>query len=113
MLNKSFIAQDADTVTVEDTLLTDIACDRLEPFVNETTATLQQKSIYNNAEPKGLFDDIKCPRCGAKYFTVGPPHCTAVYYPPIYKDGVNINPDRNITKTSYTCFECGHRWVEE
>jgi hypothetical protein len=32
--------------------------------------------------------------------------CTAMYYPPIYKDGVNINPDRNISTTVCLCLEC-------
>jgi hypothetical protein len=32
---------------------------------------------------------------------------TCVYYPPIYKDGVNINPDRNTCTTHCTCLNCG------
>lgn len=32
---------------------------------------------------------------------------TAMYFPPIYKDGVNINPDRNITTCVCQCLTCG------
>ena len=38
---------------------------------------------------------IKCPNCGKSYYKVKYSTVTAVYYPPIYKDGVNINPDKN------------------
>lgn len=31
---------------------------------------------------------------------------TAMYFPPIYKNGVNINPDRNITTTVCRCLNC-------
>lgn len=51
--------------------------------------------------------EVKCPKCGAIgcyqecYKT-----CTAVYYPPIYENGVNINPDGNITTTVCRCTKC-------
>ena len=48
---------------------------------------------------------------------------TAMYYPPIWKDGVNTNPDGNITTTEAHCCEChydftikeqfGKEWTEE
>ena len=60
----------------------------------------------------GIYNNIKCPKCGAKYFEVGSSYCTAVYYPTIIKDGVDINPNRNKSVTTYTCCECGHRWEE-
>ena len=50
--------------------------------------------------------DIKCPKCGQSYFMEKYSVSTAVYYPPIYKDGVNINPDRNITTTVCVCLNC-------
>lgn len=49
---------------------------------------------------------IKCPKCGKSYYTEKYTTCTAMYYPPIYKDGVNINPDRNISTTVCVCLEC-------
>lgn len=50
---------------------------------------------------------IRCPHCSESYYMINNSECTAVYYPPIYKDGVNINPDRNITTTHCTCMNCG------
>ena len=49
---------------------------------------------------------IKCPNCGASHYSEGPSFRTAVYYPPIWKDGVNTNPDRNVTTTEAHCCEC-------
>lgn len=49
---------------------------------------------------------IKCPNCGKSYYREEYTVCTAMYYPPIYKDGVNINPDRNISTTTCFCLEC-------
>ena len=119
LLNNSFITHDPNTVygEVTDSLpterLTTLTCDRLTPFTNETTCELSVDHLMNMAEGgKGIYDSIKCPKCGAKYFTVGPSVSTLAYYPPIIKDGVNINPDRNKAVTTYTCCECGHRWEQ-
>lgn len=49
---------------------------------------------------------IRCPYCGESYYMENYSSCTAVYYPPIYKDGVNINPDRNAKTTHCTCMNC-------
>lgn len=59
-----------------------------------------------------LHDKVKCPYCGGAYFAVGPTFTTAVYYAPIYKDGVNINPDHNKSITKYECLKCGRFWEE-
>ena len=50
---------------------------------------------------------IKCPNCGASHYSEGPSMCTAVYYPPVWKDGVNVNPDMNTRTTEAHCYECG------
>ena len=50
---------------------------------------------------------IKCPHCGESYYQEGVTTCTAMYFPPIYKNGVNINPDRNISTTHCKCLACG------
>lgn len=47
-----------------------------------------------------------CPHCGESYYMENYSTRTAAYYPPIYKDGVNINPDRNITTVHCTCMNC-------
>lgn len=69
---------------------------------------------YDNCveKPASIYDGIKCPICGSTHFVVGPSVSTCVYYPPIIKDGVNINPDRNKCTTSYECCNCGNRWSE-
>lgn len=109
LLNNSFITQDPDTVYSEVT--DSLSTDRLTPLANETTCDLSVDHLMNMAEgASSIYDNIKCPKCGAKYFEVGPSCCTLAYYPPIIKDGVNINPDRNECVTTYTCCECGHRW---
>ena len=48
-----------------------------------------------------------CPHCGESYYMENYSATTALYYPPIYEDGVNINPDRNTTTTYCTCLNCG------
>lgn len=111
LLNNSFITLDPDT-SIVDGSISSISCDRLTPLANETTADCIVGHIDNMINGGGIYSDIKCPKCGASYFEVGPSVSTCVYYPPIIKDGVNINPDRNKLTTSYTCCECGHRWKE-
>ena len=113
-LNNSFLTQEHDEAILNVTdSLTDISCDRLTPFTNETTCELSVDHLMNMVEGAGgIYNNIKCPECGAKYFEVGPSTSTCVYYPPIIKDGVNINPDCNKSVTTYTCCECGHKWEE-
>ena len=54
-----------------------------------------------------MITNFKCPNCGESYYTVGPSDVTAMYFEPIYRDGVNINPDRNTITTEVTCLGCG------
>lgn len=97
ILNKSFITDDPDTiygetVSVDDLQnLVDITCDTIMPLPNEHT----------------LIGHTKCPHCGESYYTKMYSESTAVYYPPIYKDGVNINPDMNKVTTHCRCLNCG------
>lgn len=51
--------------------------------------------------------NYRCPYCNESYYMEKSNECTAVYCPPIYKDGVNINPDRNKITTHCTCMNCG------
>ena len=48
-----------------------------------------------------------CPHCGESYYMEKYSTCTALYFPPIYKDGVNINPDKNTTARHCKCMNCG------
>lgn len=52
-------------------------------------------------------ETIVCPRCGKSHYKQGPTLCTAMYFAPVMQDGVNINPDRNVSTTECMCLECG------
>lgn len=72
-------------------------------------------SDIDNCEPSICLANVnianttgrKCPHCGKSYYTELYGTSTAVYYQPIYKNGVNINPDRNQTTTVCECLNCG------
>lgn len=49
---------------------------------------------------------INCPNCGKSYYKELFNASTAMYYPPIFKDGVNINPNGNINTTYCQCMNC-------
>lgn len=50
---------------------------------------------------------IHCPHCGKSFYEELYSTRTALYYPPIYKDGVNINTDCNKSTTYCRCLNCG------
>ena len=54
------------------------------------------------------MNNIKCPHCGKSYYMERYSTVTAMYYPPIYKNGININPDRNITTRVCQCMNCSN-----
>lgn len=53
-----------------------------------------------------LSMNYNCPHCGKSYYTTGPTIVTCLYYPPVYRNGVNINPDRNTHTTQCQCLNC-------
>lgn len=55
----------------------------------------------------------KCPNCGKSYYTGGETISTLVYYQPIYKDGININPDKNSIIMKLHCLECNTNWQQQ
>lgn len=57
-----------------------------------------------------LNEIIKCPKCGESYYQELYSTCTALYCPPVYKDGVNINSDTNKVTTTYRCCNCGEEF---
>ena len=62
---------------------------------------MSKEVIYTGPIPQ-------CPRCEKPTVrTEGFSSITAAYYPPIYdENGVNTNPDRNSTTSSYNCNGC-------
>ena len=61
-----------------------------------------------NPEAKGLYDNIRCPYCGANHFALGYSVTTAMYCPTIIKDGKDVSVNKNQSTTHCTCCEC-HR----
>lgn len=76
------------------------------PFVTGL-CTAEDLTVTTEAVTTCTNPDVKCPHCGESYYTVLYSDSTCVYYPPIYKDGVNINPDHNTTTTHCQCMNCG------
>ena len=62
--------------------------------------------IDNMVHGTSIKGNIKCPHCGESYYTELYGTSTALYCPPIYKDGVNINPDTNTSSTRCRCLNC-------
>lgn len=72
---------------------------KVETNLSEVTVcTLEHKTPINTR---------CCPHCGESYYMENNSMSTCVYYPPIFKNGVNINPDRNKTTVNCTCMACG------
>ena len=66
-----------------------------------------KSSLYKGNTTKEEFSMLKCPRCESTDPIIeGYSTTTAVYYPPVWENGVNINPDGNVTTTNYTCGKC-------
>lgn len=77
-----------------------ISLDDVKTVLDNTTTTLSTVSTP-------IKSNIKCPHCGESYYAERYSESTCVYYPPIWKDGVNINPDRNKITTHCKCLNCG------
>lgn len=50
---------------------------------------------------------IVCPNCGESYYAENYSTTTCMGWTPIYKNGVLINENPNITTTYCTCCNCG------
>ena len=73
-----------------------------------TDCTLDLRTVACECENTVSKEDLnRCPHCGESYYKENYSTSTCVYYPPIYKDGININPDRNVNTTYCTCMNCG------
>lgn len=121
LLNTSFITIDPGVEECLDSL-SSISCDRLTPLPNETTVS-ETRSFFTSEHLVNMMSDTmslepnpwsdkKCPHCGASYYTPEGSYTTALYCPPIYKDGVNINKMKNTSKTTYHCLACDRYWEE-
>lgn len=52
------------------------------------------------------MSNVICPNCGESYYAEKYSTRTAVYYPAVWKEGINQNPDGNITTTYCECINC-------
>lgn len=52
-----------------------------------------------------------CPECSKSHYSVGSSTTTLMSYTPVYKDGVLLNKNPNVSSTELHCEECGHRWI--
>lgn len=65
------------------------------------------ESINCVYHPVEELHSAKCPYCGVSYYQELYSITTCLYCPPIYKDGVNINPDSNQSTIICHCLNCG------
>lgn len=79
--------------------------DRIDTFLTGLSVS-NDGSLYNAIDGPALTGGATCPHCGKSYYTEMYSASTAVYYPPVYKDGVNINPDMNKSTTHCRCLSC-------
>ena len=52
-----------------------------------------------------------CPYCGESYYRENYSTTTAMYWTPVYKNGVLINENPNTTTTYCTCCNCGNSFA--
>lgn len=52
------------------------------------------------------MSNVACPNCGENYYVEKYSTRTAMYYPAVWKNGVNENPDGNVTTTYCECLNC-------
>ena len=111
-LNKSYITMERDEcIAVLDTDIASTDNISINDFCKPSVANIPDSLVIRDSVKIADTDTSKCPNCGASYYELGNMISTCVYYPPIIKDGVNINPDKNRHSATATCKECGHQWV--
>lgn len=85
--------------------LTPISEEEFNKALNDITDTIKQIS-KNIKDDKNIV--LKCPKCNSTGpLSQGTSMTTTVYYPPVWENGVNINPDGNITRIEFICEKCG------
>ena len=96
---------------VQDELIAKDLCEKnpnYEYVENELNADLCPASLSDDCESKGLYDDVVCPYCGAKHFSMGYTTSTALYVPQIFINGKLVdNGIKNHTTTHCHCCNCG------
>lgn len=85
--------------------LVSISEEEFNKALNDIIDTIKQVN-KNIKEDKDIV--LKCPKCNSTGpLSQGASMKTIVYYPPVWENGVNINPDGNTTTTEFICEKCG------
>ncbi len=82
------------------------ADEALNGKANNSISSLQNTASVCTLQ-MNTFKGQCCPHCGESYYMENNSMSTCVYYPPIFKNGINVNPDRNKTTVNCTCMACG------
>ena len=67
--------------------------------------------LFYKSPQTNIYSDASCPYCGSKHYVLGYGVTTAMYCPPVVKDGKIICEDGNITTHHCTCCECGKEFA--
>ena len=68
-------------------------------------------AIYTPVEFfKEMRSKVKCPHCGKNHYKVDYITETRMHLPTIFKDGICISGDDNVTTTYCTCMNCGKKF---
>lgn len=81
---------------VENKLVAEDICER---FSGLYFKEVEKECVADNS--------IKCPYCGESYYKEGYMTSTALYCPPVYRNGININPNINTYTVACKCLACG------
>lgn len=81
------------------------------PSVFVTGLCTSDDCIDNMIHSPTIIGNAKCPHCGESYYTENFRTTTALYCPPIYKNGVNINKASNTTTANCTCLNCNKEFT--
>lgn len=60
-----------------------------------------------------MIKSIKCPHCGESYYAEKYSTCTLVGWAPVYKDGILINKNPNVTTVHCDCLSCSKEFTYE
>ncbi len=81
--------------------------------LNEMQSTNERVECVNAFEYEETNGVPICPNCKKPTKrTGGMGSRTLMYFEPVYNEnGINTNPDRNISTTSWNCLECGESYT--
>lgn len=106
--SKSAEMNKACRIVLDDIMVLDDSI--LYTFVTETYERSQLGGgsvLRQNDEANTIY----CPYCGQSHYSVETSQTTLAGYVPVYKDGVLVSQDNNITTKSCHCFSCDKDFI--